>query len=307
MLTSILMLVACTVGQTGQTENGDYANTYPSQFLTGDVYILKSNERISGNISGIGTTLIIEKGAVVTGDISLIGGNLEINGEVGRNVNVIAVTAKIGDTAVVDGSINQIFNQTTISPDAIVKGQINTYMIPFSEDQRIGRDITNLLGWLKPGFWLLLQAICISFLLVFTLIITALFKKPTFNVIAAVRKSPVVAWGAGLLTLIAIPLISAVLIVTICLSPLGLILLLATLICTIWSWAVISNIVGIQMTKWLHLEWNDEGTSVLGAFIVGIMTSAISLIPIGGFLVNLFFCSLGLGGVLLSRFGTYSS
>jgi cytoskeletal protein CcmA (bactofilin family) len=307
LLTAVFILAACSSMPLAEPEGEGFRDTYPSQFLTGDIYILKDNERISGNISGVGTTLIIQEGALVTGDISLIGGTLEIDGTVDGSINVIAGNTKLGDTAVIEGSINQIFNQITISPKATVDGQINTYVIPLSSEQNIGKDINDLLEWLKPGFWLLLQSIRIAGLIVFTLIATALFGKPTFKIITAIRKSPVVAWGAGLLTLFSVPIISLVLIVTICLSPIGIILLLALLICMIWSWTAISNIVGIQITKWLHLEWSVEGTAVFGALLVGIVISAITLIPVAGLIINQLLCSIGLGGILLSRFGTSPS
>jgi hypothetical protein len=302
-----LSLAACSLRSAEQTSADGFSETYPSQFLSGDMYILKKNERIAGNISGVGTTLIIRQGALVTGDISVIGGTLEIDGTVEGNVNVFAGYAKLGDTAVIKGSLNQIFNQTDISPQAVVNGKINTFVIPVSADQNLGKDVINLLEWLKPGFWLLLQSLRIVALLIFTLIATALFNQPTFSVIAAVRKNPAVAWGAGLLTIFSLPVISLVLIVTICLSPIGLIMLLALLISVVWSWAVISNMVGIQLTKWLHLQWSVEGTAVFGALLVGIAISAITLIPIVGFFINTLFCSIGVGGILLSRFGTADS
>jgi cytoskeletal protein CcmA (bactofilin family) len=307
VLAAIFALAACSTLPASQAGGESFSDTYPSQFLSGDVYILKANERIDGNISGVGTTLIIQEGALVTGDISLIGGNLDVEGKINGNVNVLAGTAKIGDTAHINGNLNQIFNQTDISPQAMIDGQINTFVIPLSGEQNFGKNVTNLLEWLKPAVWLLLQFIRIVGLIVFTLIATALFKQPTFNVIHAVRKSPAVAWGAGLLTIFSLPIISTVLIVTVCLSPIGLILLIALLICVIWSWTVISNMVGTQMTRWLHLEWSAEGTAVFGALLVGILISTISLLPVAGFLINLFFCSVGLGGILLSRFGTLPS
>jgi hypothetical protein len=301
-------LAACGSAPFSQTEgNGSFTTTYPSQFLTGDVYILKDHEKINGNISGIGTTLIIEDGAVVMGNISLVGGSLEINGRVMGDVNVFAGTTTIDDSAIITGSINQILNQTTTSPKASIGGEINTFIIPFSGDGKIGKNILNILEWMKPGFWVVLQLIRISFLILATLLATALFTDPTFRVISAVRTNPAVSWGVGVVISFAVPIISLVLIVTICLSPIGLILLLAYLIGIIWSWSVLSNIVGEQMTRWLHLGWNKEGTAVFGALLTGILISLISLIPFGGLLINSTLCAIGLGGIIFSRFGTAKS
>jgi cytoskeletal protein CcmA (bactofilin family) len=302
------LLSACGSVPFSQMElsNGS-TSTYPSQFLTGDVYVLKDQEKIEGNIAGIGTTLIIEDGAVVTGDISLIGGNLEIDGQVLGDVNMFAGTTTIGDTAIISGSINQVLNQTTTSPNASISGEINTFIFPFSGGGQIGKNILNILEWMKPGFWALLQFVRISLLLLATLLATALFTNPTFTVMAAIRKNPAVSWAVGVVISFAMPIISLVLIATICLSPIGLILLLAYLISILWSWTVLSNILGEQVTRWLDLSWNKEGTAVLGAVLTGVLISLISLIPFGGILLNGAICAIGLGGIILSRFGTHES
>ena len=240
------------------------------------------------------------------GDISLIGGNLEIDGRVLGDVNVFAGTTTIDDSAIITGSINQILNQMNTSPKASISGEINTFIFPFSGGE-IGKNILNILDWMKPGFWVLLQLVRISLLILTTLLVTALFTDPTFTVMAAIRKSPAVSWAVGIVIAFAVPIISLVLIITICLSPVGLIVLLAYWICTIWSWALLSNILGEQVTKWLDLDWNKEGTAVFGAVLAGIMISLISLIPLGGFLINAAICAIGTGGIIISRFGTAKS
>ena len=79
---ALAALTACASMPTDINASEGFGATYPSQLLTGDVYILKNHEKIDGNISGIGTTLIIEEGAMVMGDISLVASNLEVNGRV---------------------------------------------------------------------------------------------------------------------------------------------------------------------------------------------------------------------------------
>jgi hypothetical protein len=298
-------LTACGSGTfTKISKDGSFTTTYPSQFLTGDVYVLKDNEKIAGNIVGVGTTLVIENGALVTGDIDLMGGTLEVDGQVVGDLNIFAGNTTIGDTAVINGSINQILNQTSISPKAFISGEINTFIIPFSGKGNVGKSILNLLEWMKPGFWILLQLVRISLLLMATLIATALFTDPTFRVVKAIRKSPAVSWGVGVVISFAVPIIAVVLIVTICLSPIGLILLLAQAIAVVWSWTALSNIVGEQMTDWLKLDWSKEGTAALGAVLTGSLVALISLIPFGGFIINGAICAIGLGGIVLCRFGT---
>jgi len=59
LLLLVLLLSACVgIGFSAEEEN--IFATYPSQFLIGDVYVLKNHEKIDGNLAGIGTTLVIE-------------------------------------------------------------------------------------------------------------------------------------------------------------------------------------------------------------------------------------------------------
>lgn len=284
--------------------NTDSEDFYPSQFLTGDVYVLKSGEHIKGNISGIGTTLIIEDGAVVMGDISLLASSLEVNGWVNGDVNLFAGTSVFNNNAIITGSINQIFNQLETSPDASINGEINTYVFPISGESNFSKGLVNILEWFKPSFWFGLQVGRILVLLLFSVIAVFLFKIPTFRVEKGIRKNLAVSWGAGILTLFFMPIISLVLIATICLSPIGIILTLALLVGILWGWTVMSSIVGERFSYWLKFDWSEETEAAIGAVILGIIVSLISLIPCIGLIINITISAIGLGGVLLSRFGT---
>lgn len=278
--------------------------TFPSQFLIGDTYILKNHQKIDGNIAGIGTTLIIEDGALVMGDISLVGGNLEISGRVAGDVNVFAGTSNVENTAIITGNINQIFQKVNVEPNALVSGEINTYVFPTAAGRNTGEGIVSILEWLRPVRILYVKLAQILALVFVTILTIYLFKLPTLKVSNAIRCNLPAAWGAGLLSYIAAPIISIVFIITICLSPVGLIMLLAFLLSIIWGWVALSSIAGGKITEWLKLDWDDEPSAILGAFVIGIATSLISIIPCIGFLINLVIASFGLGGVLLSRFGT---
>src|SRR4030042_5158040 len=119
MLIAAVFLTGCINTPIRPLES-DTWTTFPSQFIVGDTYILKSHEKIDGNIVGIGTTLILEENALVMGDISLIGSNLEVDGRVAGDLNVLAGSALIKDTAIITGNINQFFQTIDIKPKALV-------------------------------------------------------------------------------------------------------------------------------------------------------------------------------------------
>ena len=301
----LVCLASCAGNSTFEKSvNVDDADIYPSQFLTGDVYILKDGEKIDGNIAGIGTTLVIEEGAQVKGDISLIASNLEVDGKVNGDINLFAGTSTFNDNAIVTGTINQIFNQIEASPNASIYGEINTYIFPASGDDTFGQGLPNLLEWANPTALFSFQAARVISLLLLSLLAISLFHTPTFKVIDSIRQNLAVSWGAGILTLFFIPIIALVLIITICLSPIGILILLAFFISLIWGWTALSFIIGERFTHWLKLDWSNEGTAAVGAVLTGVILSVISLIPCLGFFINTVISAIGLGGVLISRFGT---
>ena len=304
-LVVVLFLSSCS-GIAAQVlgENGGDENSYPSQFLSGDVYILNSGEQILGNISGIGTTLVIEEGASVEGDISLLASNLEVNGYVDGDINLFAGTSIFNDSAVVTGSVNQIFNQLDTNPQASIGGEVNTYVFPSSGESNLGKGLENIMEWFKPKFWFGLQVGRVMILMLLSVLAIFLFKKPTLRVEQAIRKNRAISWGAGIITIFFVPLISLVLIVTICLSPIGIIFALALMIGSLWGWTALSNIMGERLCHWLKFDCRDEASSALGALSIGILISLISLIPCIGLVINLNISAIGLGGVLISRFGT---
>lgn len=302
VMLAAVVLTACTSTPAKPTES-EFRTTFPSQFIVGDTYILKSHDRIDGNIVGIGTSLIIEEDALVMGDISLVGSNLEISGRVAGDLNVLAGSAFIKDTAIITGNINQIFQTTDIAPKALVTGEINTYTFPSATGGEAGTKVINLLEWLRPGRVIALQAGRVLALVLFSLIGIYLFKIPTARIASALKSNPPAAWGAGLLTIITIPLIALVLIITICLSPAGILLIIVWLVSSIWGRVALSSIVGGKVINWLKLDWAVEPATILGALILGIISSLLFFIPCIGFLLNLMITATGIGGVLLGRFG----
>lgn len=296
-------LTACS-GAAFQDSNATFKTTYPSQFLVGDVYILENQEIIDGNVAGIGTTLIIEEGATVHGNISLVGSNLEIAGRVDGDINAFAGHSYIQESAEITGSFNQIIHQLDIHPNALIQDEINSYEFPTPANVNVGESLTNIMGWLRPSTFFVFQTVRIVAYTLIALLVISLFQVPTIRAVTCMKSNLIAAWGAGIITMIAVPIISLIFLITICLSPLAIILLLAFLLSLLWGWVLIASAIGQLLTRWLQLEWRVEASTVLGAVMVGLLTSIATIIPSIGFLINIMIAATGLGGVLLSRFGT---
>ncbi len=302
VLVAVILLTGC-INTPAHPDDSEFSTTFPSQFIVGDTYILKSHEKIDGNIVGIGTTLILEENALVMGDISLIGSNLEVDGRIAGDLNVMAGSAVIKDTAIITGNINQFFQTIDITPKALVTGEINTYSFPAAMTSQTGTWVSQLIEMLHPANIIAFQAILVLIFILFSLIGIYLFRTPTSRIVSVLESNLPAAWGAGLLTIITIPIVAFVLIISICLSPIGILLILTYLVCSLWGWVVLSTYFGTNLIKWLKLDWPIEPATIFGALILGIISSLVSFIPCIGFLLILMATSTGIGGVLLGRFG----
>ena len=303
-LTIIAFLVTACTGAGLKGSDDDFWETYPGQFLAGDVYILQNHEKINGDIAGVGTTLVIEEGATVIGDITLIGSNLEVAGRIAGDVNVIAGSSFIKESALITGSVNQAFHQLNIHPGADVFGEINSYEFPTQSMADGGEGLSKFLEWFRPSTIIIYHLIRELVYILMSLLAISLFKVPTMRGVTSLRKSPAAAWGAGLITMIAIPIISLIFVITVCLSPIAVILILAFLLSLLWGWIIVASAIGQQLTKWLRLDWKVETATIFGSVVVGLITSLISIIPCVGLLINSMIAAAGLGSVLLSHYGT---
>ena len=303
LLFTVFLLSAC-IGSSFRAEEEKLSTSYSSQFLVGNVYVLKEHETIDGNIAGIGTTLVIEEGAAVMGDISLIGSRVEVFGSVDGDTNVFAGTTHIHNTAIINGSINQIAHQINIEPDAYISGEINTFAFPTQFSIGNTGKLENISDWLHPNGWVALQLIRNLVLVFITILIIFLFKTPTLRVVRCIKINVAVSWGVGLLVILAAPIVSLFLIVTICLSPIGIILILAFLIADIWGWAGISFIIGNNLTRWLKLDWPEQAEVAIGAVLLGLASTLLAFLPCIGFVISMMVSAVGLGGIVLSKLGT---
>jgi len=293
-----ILLSACSAGAI-EDQDG-FGNTYPSQILSGDVYVLKSFEKIDGNIVGFDTTLIIEEGAAVLGDINLFASDLEIAGRVSGDINLFGGASNIRKSGIVTGSVNKIANTQNIEAGAVIYGEINTFSFSDIENANNIQIPAGTEKLLRPRTWIIFQIIRNIFLLFLNILIIFLFKDQTIRVAGKLKKEPLVSWLVGILTLFAIPFIALVLIITICLSPIGVILFLLLAIINLWGWATVSYFVGSQLASWLKLKPGEIGIAALGSVFFGIIFTIMAFVPIMSFIASWIISSIGIGSITLS-------
>ena len=289
----------------GETYSGDH-------LVLGDNYTLSSGQVLNGSLVIIGGNATIETDAKVNGDIALLGGNLNFAGEVsgtisslGGNVNLLSGAIVRGDIDSMGGNVSgtdqaRIFGQvSTMSPRALMfnfdRFRIGTDNLPTPNPVRtFGRVVGDVLSNI-------LQILAVA---VLALVVALLLPKPLPRVAQPVSDHTLLSGGVGLLTMQVFPLALLIMMITIILIPVALIAILVAGIAFLFGWIAVGYVIGNRMAVLLKTEWADAVSAGLGTLVLGTIVWLLGYLFCLGGLVTLLAGSIGLGAIILSRFGT---
>jgi hypothetical protein len=117
--------------------------------------------------------------------------------------------------------------------------------------------------------------------------------------------SPLISGGVGCLTVIIVPLVLVAIMITIILIPVSLAGLFILGVALTFGWVTIGTEVGHRLSQQFHTEWALPITAGIGTFLTTFVLGGIGqFIPCVGWLVPTLTGVVGLGAVLLTRFGT---
>jgi hypothetical protein len=119
----------------------------------------------------------------------------------------------------------------------------------------------------------------------------------------AIAAKPAVSGVMGALTLVAGGSILVAVAITIILIPFTLLGLLLLALGTLYGWIVLGLITGERIAHMLNQEWSGPVSAGLGTLLITLGANLIGIIPCIGWLVVAAALFIGLGGVVLTRFG----
>lgn len=288
------------------------------KIVFGGSYELKKGETLSGDLSVFGGTATIGENAFVNGDVFIMGGFLELNGTITGDLIAIGGSVELGNTSVVEGNLTTINATIQRSPGSKVKGSttvqtpetfdfnklpfhlIPSNLSPGSLQSMIRLDMLKPIG---DFLWALFKAFGLAALAV---LIMLFLEKPAGRVGQTMVNQPIVASALGLLTFIVAPALLILLGITIILVPVSLLGFLALAVALLYGWLVVGFEVGKRLSTLLKWECAAPACAGIGTFVLTIVTTAVSWIPCIGWLAPVLVLMLGLGSVLISRFGINS-
>jgi len=250
------------------------------------VVVVTSGEAVCSDLTSFGGSLTID--GVVEGNVVMFGGNVVIDGMVNGNVILYGGNLTLRDDAQVNGDIHECGGIWTEGSSSRRHGSA------FSCTNSLGTLLTGVSG-ATIRFWFTLMWIILGMLL------TSLLPEHVMLVRTTVKSKMGRSFALGLLSVLLTPAILAVLVGLIISIPLAILVTVGL----IAAWALGTVAVGWIVGDYIVRSVAPQYSTRLLQVIVGMtaLTLAESLPSVG-----LWFAIgsglVGLGAVLLSRFGT---
>jgi hypothetical protein len=220
----------------------------------------------------------MSENAVVKGDLVTVGGSLtrdpgsKVEGEVVTNIPA-------PDIRIPDVQVPVVPNPTTPPPP----------------------DVNFDFNPLGNFFRMFGTAIAVSLLAM----LASLFLQPQIERVSqAVVGQPVIAGSVGLLTGVMSPLILVILAITIILIPVMVLAAAALALAWLFGMIALGSEVGERFTRAINQTWAPPLTAGMGTFLMMLVVGGIGMIPCLGWLATSLVALLGVGGVVLTLFGT---
>lgn len=304
-----------TIIVTGQVSGSVFSASQNLDILgqvQGSVRALSQTTNISGiikrNVINFGACLYIRHTGKVEGDVTALGNELTVDGEIGRKLRVTAGTVVISGT--INGDADIKANSITLMPTARIKGNLR-YESEKEAKIESGAQIAGETEWIKTkpkekekrAFLTTTDAVIKSLLLLASML-TGLFlillskryvQAAEKNVFDSFLKS----LGLGFILIICIPIAIVILLITLIGIPIALITL-----CAYFVLLYLSQIfVGIALGKKVLTGFAKDKQAPLGwSLILGlILLTVLTSIPFIGWLICFVVLFTGFGAAISAR------
>lgn len=276
-----------------------------------EAYTLEAGTVLSGNLAVVGGNVTLEPGSTVGGDVVLFGGQLMVGGAIMGNVAAFGGHVTLSDSAVLAGDFAALGGSIDRWPGATIQGE--TLMGLRSLDfGRLGIRIPGMdvrpplegsMQLLKRFLFWQLQTFGTALLLAILGMAALLFAPKNIGRIAsAAATQSAVSFGMGLLTLLLALFAGALLLIA---CGLGLLVWLGLVFALLLGWIGVGLWVGQRLLAALKVRTASAVPEVIiGIFLITVLAELPSCI---GFFVWLVLGSIGLGAVVLTRFGVQSA
>jgi hypothetical protein len=306
MMVIFLPITAKAASQTGVAQNikGD-------KLVFGSTFTLSEGQTLEGSLIVFGGNATILSESLVGGDAVVMGGTLSADGTIAGSVVTFGGIINLSDTAVVGGDVVEIGGELEYDVDTRIEGEIISgtsgpfqFSLP-QFNQASGTKVPNFRMWVNPVWdflWYLFRSVMWAAL---AMLVVLFLPQHTSRAAQAAVSEPVLTAGLGLLTIVVAPIILIVIAITIIGIPISLLAILLLVILWVFGLIVIGTEVGKRLARMLKVDWALAVSAGIGTLLLTLVVNGINeLVPCIGWLAPAFVGVVGLGAVLLTRFGT---
>lgn len=311
LLLALLALLALPTRVSAQTPTTQVTTDDGGKIIFGSVYTLRSGETLSGDLVIFGGSATIEPDALVDGDVAVFGGTLSVSGHVTGSISAMGGSVDLNETAVVEGDVQTmgvVINQiegALVRGDVIAEHPEELNLPEVNPAEWLSNPATQIFGGvfhsISAVMWALLRSLALGLI---ALLIALVAPRPTTRVTRAITSAPGVSVGIGLLTFVVAPALILVLAVTIILIPFSLLGLLIVMAAAVFAWTAAGQELGNRLAGLFKTQWAEPVAAGIGAATLSLLASLISVIPCVNWILISAALAFGLGGIVLSRFGT---
>ncbi len=273
-------------------------------------YTLEAGTILNGNLAVVGGSVTLEPGSTVGGDVVLFGGQLVVDGAITGNVAAFGGHVTLGESAVLAGDFTALGGSIDRAPGATIQGEtlLGLRSLDFG---RLGIRIPGMdvrpplegsMQLVKRFFLWQLRTFGTALLLALLGVAALLLVPRNIGRIAnAAAAQSAVSLGMGLLTLLLALFAGALLLIA---CGLGLLVWLGLASALLLGWIGVGLWVGQRLLAALKVRTASASPEVIiGIFVITVLAELPSCI---GFFIWLLIGSIGLGAVVLTRFGSQS-
>lgn len=253
----------------------------------------------TSSIVKINSDIVIEEDMKVR-HVVVAGGQITVHGTVERHIVAIGGSVILTRTAMVGGDVAVLGGIVAIGNGAEIRGSVTEI-----NSSNVSDAISDLLSDDWEGWsWLfaIFSATIFIATLVIAMLIVAIIPKPIVTISEAIMQHAyraAVAGFIGLLMIVPVALLLTLSVIGIVLVPLEVVLVLCA---AIFGFIAVAQIFGKRV---LFLAKRPNSSLLLQTFWGLLVLWIIGWIPYVGWMIKVLAIVVGLGGVMITRFGTY--
>jgi cytoskeletal protein CcmA (bactofilin family) len=275
--------------------------------LPGESIVIGPGDEVQGDLAVMGGKVELQEGGRVNGDVAIIAGSGVIDGEVDGHLVVLGGTVELRSNALIRQNLFTFGASVSRAPGATVQGETiegfrgRSFRLPTIQIGRI-----RPWQWDQEPFFNLMRdflhfVLNLVALVVLGVLLVLFLPKQTAVVAQAVTEAGWTSFAVGLLTFVVL-LVLVPLLVIICIGiPVAVLLVLAAVAAGLFGWIAIGVLLGHRLLVALH---TSQPQPVLEIVVGVAVLTLLAQVPCLGWLLGVIASAVGLGAVVLTRFGT---